>query len=192
MPKITELYRRVLRNQTLTDQEWQELLRERCQTIKPFMDRMTLMQLGSFSFRRNDLGGDLSLNDFLDSPAMRDSTVNREMTGIFMRVEARKAKTCQDRAILGYTRGGMWLVVRIRTETVDFHFTVTEITYTCPVNPEDIVNDFYASYYQLWQLLGNVATGWLERAKKRLTELEQLNEQIQLERLLIGTLESPL
>ena len=189
----------LIREGQLTDKRWRDLVEARRKLVKPFLDSLTLPELGALRCLKTEhYEHELSLSGTVTG----DDRFSFKTQGIFG-VASRKSipgsgyqappggRSCPDGTmkIWGLTRGGLWILVTASyAGTYGWKGRGQELAQTIEVQEADldtILAKTGAKPQYIWEEIGEAVKGWLKRSAILYGRVVQLAERVKAEETIV-------
>jgi len=176
----------VLRTHSLTEKEWQELLREWQELIRPRLKQISSMTLGDV--RYSAPGISFTLAEYAEALPECTGKELLQTRGIFS-ITRQRSKAKNDRRLHAYglSRDDIWLVAELKTTSNERG----DLT----LGPLDIKRDFARlnlDFRRLFNLLGAGVENWMRRRERMFRQALLLHQRFVLECELIDGLAAKL
>jgi len=190
MPRIEESLRLLGRKSPLSDEEWQWLVQDRCNTLKKDLDRFTLKTLGETTCLRSESHyhavGDRDPKCF--------GEFGLQTQGIFRANWLNRRKDTPILYIWGLTRKAQWIVAAVHYswergyKDRGFEYATEVQTSEAPL--ATLVNVCKVSYLQIWQALGEEVQCWVDHRKILYESALQINRLFAIQDLMLEVTEA--
>lgn len=175
---------KLLRSETLSDEEWPEILAERERRIRSRLKQIAVVTLGDVRYCAP--GVDFTFHGYVESANECRGAENLQMRGIFGVTRYRdKAMDFKKFLAYGMTLEGNWIYAEL--DTSDKYFDVFTVH---PLAIPDGFAQLDLTYRRLYNLLGRAVEAWMRLREKRFKQALALHHEFQLERDLIDQLDS--